>query len=95
MSAGERRSFTANTIIRDPTWRRRDPAGALHISPRDAQRYGLTDGSPVRVTTERGSARATVETTNMQPGHISLPNGLGVDQPDSGAGVKRVGRQRA
>ncbi len=25
LSAGERRSFTANTIIRDPEWRKKDP----------------------------------------------------------------------
>jgi hypothetical protein len=29
LSAGERRSFTANTIVRDPSWRRKDPEGAL------------------------------------------------------------------
>jgi anaerobic selenocysteine-containing dehydrogenase len=35
--------------------------------------------------TERGSAQAVVEITDMmQPGHISLPNGLGIDHPDHG-----------
>jgi hypothetical protein len=33
LSAGERRSFTANTIIRDPAWRKRDAEGALRIAP--------------------------------------------------------------
>jgi anaerobic selenocysteine-containing dehydrogenase len=37
------------------------------------------------VVTERGSAEAIVEITDMmQPGHISLPNGLGTDHPDHG-----------
>ena len=36
LSAGERRSFTANTIFRDPTWRKRDPGGALRVDPADA-----------------------------------------------------------
>src|SRR5262249_57245089 len=31
LSAGERRSFTANTIIRDPLWRKDDLDGALRI----------------------------------------------------------------
>jgi anaerobic selenocysteine-containing dehydrogenase len=85
LSAGERRSFTANTIYRDPTWRRRDAAGALRISPHDAKQLDLTDGGLARVTTARGSAEAVVEITDdMQPGHISLPNGLGVDHPDYG-----------
>ena len=44
LSAGERRSFTANTIIRDPEWRKRDADGALRVSAADAERLGLVDG---------------------------------------------------
>ena len=44
LSAGERRSFTANTILRDPAWRKRDPDGALRLAPIDAERLGLSDG---------------------------------------------------
>lgn len=85
LSAGERRSFTANTIYRDPTWRRRDTSGALRVSPHDASALGLANGDLARVVTERGSAQAVVEITDMmRPGHISLPNGLGVDHPDHG-----------
>ncbi|WP_307808084.1 molybdopterin dinucleotide binding domain-containing protein [Streptomyces oryzae] len=86
LTAGERRSFTANTIIRDPRWRRRDTEGALRISAVDAARLGLSDGDPARVSTERGSAEARVEITDaMQPGHVSLPNGYGVDHPEHGS----------
>ena len=82
LSAGERRSSTANTIIRDPQWRKRDAAGALRISPFDATALGLEDGGRARVITARGSAEAVVEVTDaMLPGHISLPNGQGVDYP--------------
>jgi anaerobic selenocysteine-containing dehydrogenase len=88
LSAGERRSFTANTIIRDPAWRRRDPDGALRISPADAERLGLVTGAPARVVTAKGAAEVPVEVTDMmQPGHISLPNGLGVGHPSGGKGV--------
>src|SRR5262249_37413148 len=87
LSAGERRSFTANTIIRDPAWRKKDPNGALRMSPADAGRLGLIDGDRVRVVTERGAAEAVLEVSEMmQPGHVSLPNGLGVDYPDPGGG---------
>jgi anaerobic selenocysteine-containing dehydrogenase len=83
LSAGERRSSTANTIIRDPAWRKRDAEGALRISPDDAVRLGLGTGSRARVVTAAGSAEAVVVVTDaMQPGHISLPNGQGVDYPD-------------
>jgi anaerobic selenocysteine-containing dehydrogenase len=83
LSAGERRSFSANTIIRDPAWRKRDPSGALRISPADADRLGLVDGGRARITTKRASLEVTIEVhDSMRPGHVSLPNGLGLDHPD-------------
>jgi anaerobic selenocysteine-containing dehydrogenase len=82
LSAGERRSFTANTIFRDPAWRKRDAGGSLRISPTDADDLGIAAGDLVRVTTKRGSVVAPAEVNDiMQPGHVSLPNGLGVDYP--------------
>jgi anaerobic selenocysteine-containing dehydrogenase len=91
LSAGERRSFTANTIIRDGGWRKRDAEGALRISPADAERMGVDTGGRVRVVTPRGSAETVVEVHDgMQPGHVSLPNGLGLDE-QHGEDVRRVG----
>jgi anaerobic selenocysteine-containing dehydrogenase len=89
LSAGERRSFTANTIMRNPGWRKKDAAGALRMSPGDARRLGVANGGRVRISTRRGSAEVPVEVSDrMQPGHVSLPNGLGLDFPDaSGAAV--------
>lgn len=80
--AGERRAFTANTIIRDPAWRRRDAGGALRISAEDAERLGLEPASRVRITTEAGSLESSIEISDMmRAGHVSLPNGLGLDYP--------------
>ncbi|MDJ0866526.1 MAG: molybdopterin-dependent oxidoreductase [Myxococcota bacterium] len=82
LSAGERRSFTANTIFRDPAWRRKGANGALTIHPEDAGRLGIADGGRARITTRRGSAEVDVaHSDRMQPGHVSLPNGLGLDYP--------------
>jgi anaerobic selenocysteine-containing dehydrogenase len=82
LSAGERRSFTANTIIRNPQWRRKDGGGALRMNPQDAERVGVADGARARLTTRRGSVEVSVEVSDrMQTGHIALPNGLGVDVP--------------
>ncbi|MFE6861724.1 molybdopterin-dependent oxidoreductase [Nocardia sp. NPDC057668] len=79
LSAGERRAFTANTIVRDPRWRKRDGGGTLRISLADAERLGLAPGDLVRVTTRRGSTEVPVEPTDrMRPGHLSLPNGFGL-----------------
>ncbi|MGB8332225.1 MAG: molybdopterin-dependent oxidoreductase [Polyangiales bacterium] len=84
LSAGERRSFTANTILRDPEWRKKDPKGSLRINPGDAHQLGVTDGDFVRLTTKRGFANVSIEVSDMmQPGHVSLPNGLGLDHTSS------------
>jgi anaerobic selenocysteine-containing dehydrogenase len=85
LSAGERRSFTANTILRDPDWRKKDGDGALRIGPDDAARLGVASGDSVRVTTRGGSVVATVEVAeSMHEGHVSLPNGLGTAYPSDG-----------
>ncbi|MCV7171989.1 molybdopterin-dependent oxidoreductase [Mycobacterium manitobense] len=91
LSAGERRAYTANDILRDPAWRKRDADGALRISPQDAEAFGLADGGRARITTAAGTAEAGVEVTDMMlPGHVSLPNGYGVDYRDEG-GVRVPG----
>jgi anaerobic selenocysteine-containing dehydrogenase len=79
LTAGERRAFTANTIFRDPGWRKRDARGALHISQADANALGLADGDTALLTTRRGSVSVVVEISPMMhPGHVALPNGFGV-----------------
>ena len=89
LSAGERRSFTANTIIRNPEWRTKDRGGALRMNPDDARRAGIDPGGLARITTRRGSAQVAVEISDrMQPGHVSLPNGQGMDF--AGANGERV-----
>lgn len=85
LAAGERRSTTANTIYRDPSWRRKDTTGALRISPGDAGRLGVETGGRVRVTTKRGSIETLVEVTDtLRDGHVTLPNGLGLEYPKDG-----------
>jgi anaerobic selenocysteine-containing dehydrogenase len=82
LSAGERRSYTANTIIRNPDWRRKDRDGALRIHPLDAEGLGLAEGGRARVTTAGGTSVVAVELSDrMQRGHVSLPNGQGTDFP--------------
>ena len=88
LSAGERRSYTANTIIRNPDWRRKDRDGALHINPADAEGLGVSHGDRVRLCTRRGAAEVWVEISDrMRPGHVSLPNGQGTDFPTTGGGA--------
>ncbi len=92
LSAGERRSFTANTIIRDPAWRKRDPEGALRLSPADAGELGVTDGARVRITTPGGTSVAVAEVNDtMMAGHISLPNGHGLGYSPAGGEAEVYG----
>ncbi|MCP4434716.1 MAG: molybdopterin-dependent oxidoreductase [Actinomycetia bacterium] len=92
LAAGERRSSSANTIFRDPDWRKKDREGALHVHPEDAAVYGLSDGGRARVITATGEAEALVELHDgMQPGFISLPNGFGLDHPGGDGDAVAVG----
>ena len=48
---------------------------------------GVASGDKVRLTTKRGSAIAVAELDDsMQPGHVALPNGLGLDDHDGAGG---------
>ena len=74
LSAGERRSSTANTIFRDPGWRKADQEGALAMSSADAAAHGLVDGDRVRLLTAAGSAEPTcVSTTPCSPAISAFP----------------------
>ncbi len=80
LSAGERRSDTSNTSIRDASWHRRGTFGTLRMHPSDAQGLGCAEGDWVSITTRRGTAQAPVEFgDDLQPGHVALPNGHGLN----------------
>jgi anaerobic selenocysteine-containing dehydrogenase len=88
LTAGERRSFTANTIMRDPAWRKKDGQGALRINPDDATALGVATGDAVLLTTRRDSVRVPIEVSaSMQRGHVSLPNGLGLGYGAATTGI--------
>ena len=92
LSAGERRAYTANTILRGKDWRRKDTHGALRISPEDASNLGVETGDSSILTTPRGSVSVVVEISNrMACGHISLPNGFGLDSVVDSNSLLRTG----
>ncbi len=79
LAAGERRSYNANTLVRDEAWRKRDPHGALKIHPRDADSLGLEDGGWAVCESARGRIRVRVELSEESlPGMASLPHGFGL-----------------
>lgn len=80
LSAGERRTETANTAVRDASWFKKTLFAPLRISPDDADKLGCATGDIVRLSTRRASADVPVEVSEMmQSGHISLPNGTGIN----------------
>lgn len=82
--AGDRRAYNANTIYRDPAWRKEDPDGALHIHPSDAARFGLEDGAIAICESSRGSMEIQIQISDrLLPGVVSLPHGYGLDYPDA------------
>jgi anaerobic selenocysteine-containing dehydrogenase len=92
LSAGERRSETTNTLVRDPAWHRKGIYGALRLSPSDAEALGCRSGDLVRVSTRRGSAVVAAEVSPMmQSGHVSLPNGQGLEYRAADGTVVRAG----
>jgi anaerobic selenocysteine-containing dehydrogenase len=80
MAAGLRTRWTANTIHRDPAWRKgRGPHCALNLSPDDAARLGVRAGQRVRVVTRRGALEMPAQLDpKLLPGHVWMPNGFGM-----------------
>ena len=92
LMAGERRSYNANTIIRESAWRKKDPEGALKLHPDDAASLGLSDGDRARCVSSRGEVDVAVAVTDeILPGVVSLPHGFGLEEPGEGESRTRRG----
>lgn len=93
LSAGERRTDSSNTNIRDTDWMRRgELISHLRIHPGDASQLGIADGGGVRIVSARGAVETRVEITDdARPGHVSLPNGQGLDALQDDGRIRRKG----
>lgn len=83
LSNGLRTRWTANTIQRNPVWRKgRGPHCALNLSVADAEALGVGTGDRVRVSTRRGSVLlpAAID-KKLREGHVWIPNGFGARYP--------------
>ncbi|MEO0723433.1 MAG: molybdopterin-dependent oxidoreductase [Bacteroidota bacterium] len=80
--AGERRSYNANAILRNPDWRKKDQEGALKINPADAETYGIANGDWVTCSSATGTVRMKSWLTDEVPqGMLSMPHGYGLSYP--------------
>lgn len=81
--AGERRSYNANQIYRDPAWRKVDAEGRLRMNPHDAADFGVETGHELQCVSEHGNIQVVVELDEgMRQGVVSLPHGYGIRYRD-------------
>ncbi len=88
LASGLRTQWNANTIQRDPKWRKgRGPHCALHLSPEDASRLGVAEGDALRIRTRRGAVELPAALDErLQAGHVWIPNGFGMAYPSGADG---------
>jgi len=88
LNAGRHFRRNANTLMRNPEWNRGKRACTVALSPADADRLGISDGRPVRVTTEAGSATGEAEVTGrVREGMVLIPHGFGLNYAGEVYGV--------
>lgn len=80
LSNGLRTRWTANTIQRDPAWRRGSgPHCPLSVHPEDASNLGLREGDLATLATNRGAVVLPVVLDDkLLPGQVAMPNGFGM-----------------
>ena len=81
LGSGLRTRWTANTIQRDPGWRKGSGSLCeLHVGASDAEKLGLAAGTMARVETRRGSLEmpVTIDKNLSMPGYVWMPNGFGM-----------------
>ena len=91
LNGGLRTGWTANTIVRDPAWRKgKGPHCPIIVNPEDAAELGIADGSWVRLASRRGAVEGPVRIeAATSRGHVHIPNGFGVRFPDPQNGELR------
>jgi anaerobic selenocysteine-containing dehydrogenase len=90
---GERRPWNANTILRDPSWRKgRGPHCTVRIHSQDAERAGVRSGEQIRLETRRGAVSLPAQVDDrVHPGQLSAPAGFGLLYPDPQGSLREDG----
>jgi anaerobic selenocysteine-containing dehydrogenase len=78
LMAGERRSYNANQIYRNPAWRKTDQKGSMKMHPEDAEALDIATGNEVICESENGQINVFVEIDHtVRRKVVTLPNGYG------------------
>lgn len=79
LNAGRHMRYNANTMMRNPGWNKGKRACTVAVNPKDAERFGFSDGCTVRVVTENGSVTGELETDDrVRRGTVLIPHGFGL-----------------
>lgn len=91
LNGGMRTGWSANTIVRDPSWRKgKGPHAYLLISKEDAAAHGVENGAMVKLSTRRGAVTVPCKIDpHSRPGHVHLPNIFDLRYPDPDTGELR------
>lgn len=78
LAAGERRSYNANQIYRDPAWRKVDRDGAMRMHPDDAVALNLEKGDTALCASEHGELQVVIDIDDsVRRGVVTMPHGYG------------------
>ncbi|USP42132.1 molybdopterin-dependent oxidoreductase [Acinetobacter sp. XS-4] len=88
LDGGMRTGWTANTIVRDPSWRKgREIPYAMLVNPSDAESLNIKSGDLVNLQTKRGEVIVPVSVDgSTRKGHLHLPNLFNLKYPDPETG---------
>jgi anaerobic selenocysteine-containing dehydrogenase len=79
LQTGERTDYNANTVQRDPSWRKKQPTSYLRMHESLAANLGVADGEYVRLITEYAEVMVpAMVTDDIYPGNVSMPHGYGL-----------------
>ena len=79
LQTGERTDYNANTVHRDPSWRKKQRDSYLRMHHSLAAELGVANGETVHLITEHGEALVpALVTDDIYPGNLSMPHGYGL-----------------
>jgi anaerobic selenocysteine-containing dehydrogenase len=79
LMAGERRSYNANQIFRNPAWRKVDKQGVLKIHADDASKLAVESGEILLCKSMGGQLEVVVSIDDtVRQGMVTLPHGYGM-----------------
>ncbi|MFQ5829380.1 MAG: molybdopterin-dependent oxidoreductase [Candidatus Methylomirabilia bacterium] len=93
LQTGERTDHTANTIHRDPAWRKKQHTSYLRMHQAVAAELRISDGETVRLITAQAEVMIpALVTEDIYPGNLSIPHGYGLlwENAETGA-LEQVG----